>query len=195
MKQNDNELDTGVTDRRWVDLLPKIMKAYNAYVTKNQPSVKERIEDLDTVKCSGSSCKLLEEGTRVHVILDKPKDVASGKRLHGKFRSSDLRFEERVRTITKVGLKQSQPPLYTVSGIGNALYTREQLRLADSKEKIDDHEKKYIISKLVRRFKKNGRIQFEVMWRGYENTSIEPRSHLMTQVKDMVLQYEKEHKK
>lgn len=194
-KQNDNELETGVTDRKWVDILPKIIKAYNTYVTKNQPSVEERIDDMDTAKCSGKSCKLLEEGTRVHVKLDHPKGAAQSERLHGKsFRAGDLRWEERVRTITKVSLKQNQPPLYTVSGIGNALYTREQLMVATEEEKKDDPDKKYVISKLVKRFKKGRRVFFKVKWRGYEKTSDEPRSHLMKEVPDLVKQYEKNHK-
>ena len=195
-KQNDNELDTGVTDRGWIDLLPKIISAYNTYVSKTRPSVKERIKDMDTAKCSGSSCKLLEEGTRVHVILDKPKDAATGNKLHGKFRSGDLRFEERIRTITKVSLKPNQPVLYTISGIGNVLYTREQLRLAskeDQQEKAGnpDPDKKYVISKLVSRFKKGNRIYFKVKWKGYEKTSDEPRAGLMKEVPDLVKAYEK----
>jgi hypothetical protein len=81
----------------------------------------------------GASCKFLDVGTRFRVILDRPI-ATDGKKLHGKVRPGDYRWDKTPRTIENVSLKPGQPPLYTLSGVGNALYTREQLQWIDTQE-------------------------------------------------------------
>ena len=84
------------------------------------------MKETPSLRSKGRSCKVLKYRTQVRVALDYPNDI-KGKRLYGKFRKSDMRWERTPRKITKIVLKSGQPPLYKVSGIGNVLYTRGQL--------------------------------------------------------------------
>lgn len=197
-RQNAEELLTNETSRQWVSDLPTIIKAYNEFVkesknaTVSEEQINEKLETTKTIQCEGASCKLLDVGTRVRVILDRPI-ATDGKKLHGKFRAGDYRWDKTPRTITKVSLKPGQPPLYTVSGIGNALYTREQLQLIDAQETAPNEtaQRKWIVEKIIKRVKKNGRVMYEVKWKNYEEPTIEPRTALMKDTPEMVKEYEK----
>ena len=169
------------------------------------------MKETSILRCKGRSYKLLKYGTQVRVVLDYPKDI-KGKRLYGKFRKSDMRWERTPRKITKIVLKAGQPPLYKVSGIGNALYTREQLHVYDKDEikpkskkkkqnKQDLLPDKYIVEKIVKRTKKkeNGKtkVYYTVKWKGYpssKNTE-EPRANLREGVPDIVNEFEKKYNK
>ena len=95
-----------------------------------------------------------------------------------------------------------------MSGIGNALYTREQLQVYDkdeikpkSKKKTEDKEDllpdKYIVEKIVKRTKKkkNGKtkVYYTVKWKGYpssENTE-DSEANLIEDVPTTVKEFEK----
>ena len=183
-RQLEEELATRETDRSWVRDLPEVMSEYNSNKKKRAEPKSKTMKDTPTLRCKGRSCKLLKHGTQVRVVHDHPKDI-KGKRLYGKFRKSDMRWERTPRKITKITLKAGQPPLYKVSGIGNALYTREQLQVYDkdeikpkSKKKKEDKEgllpDKYIVEKIVKRTKKkkNGKtkVYYTVKWKGYPSS-------------------------
>jgi hypothetical protein len=59
---------------------------------------------------------LLEIGTKVLVSLDYPIDIVTGKKLHGTFRKSDIRWSREAKKIIWLVLKPNQPPMYRVEG-------------------------------------------------------------------------------
>ena len=197
-RQKAQELLTGEVSKEWVSDLPKIVQRYNnrSSAKKERVSVKKKIDDTPTLKCKGMSCKLLEKGTKVRVIADQPINPVTGKKEIGKFRAGDFRWDTKTRTITRIMLKAGQPPMYRVSGIGDALYTREQLQLVSEDEKAPQKtsQKKWIIEKIVRKKCVNNRVFYTVKWKNYKKTTDEPRSQLIKDVGDMVKKYEKEHK-
>lgn len=150
LKQLEREFKSGVTNKAWVNDLRGIVDEVNKKKRQSVPSIKQAMKAK--VKCEGNSCRLLERGTKVRVKLDFPVDPVTGKKLHGKFRASDIRWDPKIRTIKKRILKPGQPPLYRVSGDGtkgtgpnknrdketlDALYTKGQLQLVkeDNKKK------------------------------------------------------------
>jgi hypothetical protein len=81
-RQNAEELQTNKTSRQWVSDLPRITKAYNEFVNKestkasrSEEQIEEKLETTETIRCEGASCKLLDVGTKVRVILDRPIDT------------------------------------------------------------------------------------------------------------------------
>ena len=73
------------------------------------------------------------------VKLDEPILIL-GKKLHGRFRTGDIRWDSEVRVIRKLILSPDQPPTYLLNGSNGRLgvsccaYTRKQLQL------VPDHE-------------------------------------------------------
>jgi hypothetical protein len=142
-RQVGEEILTGTTSREWVEDLPHIVAAMNRAAKpidhKNLP---------DTPVCQGDTCNLLTIGDKVRIALDNPiAATADEHRLHGKFRSGDIRWGLKPTTITNVILKPSFPPLYILAGKKPA-YTKNQLQLVQSNE-VFPNPKKFIKSKPV----------------------------------------------
>ena len=82
---------------------------------------------------------LLSKGIRVRVKLDEPISVL-GKKLHGKFRTGDIRWDPEIRTIKKLMLSPDQPSTYLLNGphgrlgVSRCAYTRKQLQLVSNNE-------------------------------------------------------------
>lgn len=125
---HEKELKTHRTETAWVENLPKIIKIINEHMKKVKANDKKKKVDLD-VRCEGDSCVILEKGTKVRRILDAPRDPGTGIKVPGKFRKTDTRWENKIRTITAVILQPANPPLYRVSGLRNVLYTKNQLQV------------------------------------------------------------------
>lgn len=123
-EMNEKEIETGVTNTKWISNLPKAIKYINSF---NRKKTKRRPQF--NVRCSGKACDIVPKGTEVHVALDRPID-ATGQLLGNTFRATDLRYEIAKRTIDDYVFLPYQPPLYKLSGLDDALYTRNQFILA-----------------------------------------------------------------
>ena len=211
--QHSKEDKTGVRNREWVSKLPVIIRNYNNHVkSKAEPTdekdkklsdekkmekhIEKKMENTPSLRCKGKSCRLLEVGTKVRAIRIKPKDDVPGKRMHGGFRAGDKRWESTVRTITKIILKAGQPPLYKLSGIDDATFTRERVQVVgEENEKQNANKEKWIIEKIVKRTTKKGEIFYQIKWKGWakKHNTEEPRAQLMEDVPDMVENFEDKH--
>ena len=188
-RMSAQELLTGVLSKEWVDDLPKIVRALNRKTSAVKPRADKPI-------ASGESAELIPEGTKVRVALDNPKNYTDNKQLNGRFRTTDLRWDDTVRTIKQVVITAGQPPLYLLNGTSGKYkiepigYTRNQLQVIDRKEKYPPHSvirgdnDKYIVQKLVDRKKENGKVFYQVKWRGYptSQSTWEPRSVLIREI-------------
>ena len=101
------ELTSGNPSSKWVEYLPLIVKLINEKVTE----IKNK--NPKTINSSKPKHKidLLNIGDKVRVQLDKPIDL-NNKPLSGNFRSSDIRWNPEVKTITEFIQKPEQPILY-----------------------------------------------------------------------------------
>jgi hypothetical protein len=120
-RQAAQELLTGERDRQWVDDLPVIVKSINE---KNKTKRPKKYPNVPT--CQDGSCDLIPEGTKVRAMLDEPFDIIENKYLPNGFRSGDMRWKNKVQTITNIVLRPGQPPLYILDN-HPVVYTKNQL--------------------------------------------------------------------
>ena len=114
----------------WSELLPKMVQVLNKKEHEKVPKIKDffgepKIKENEDI---------LQEGTVVHVRLQQPIDHTvddKKKRLHGGFRSGDLRWEKGTTTIERVVAYPNQPIRYMVKKYNNVTFLRKELLLAD----------------------------------------------------------------
>jgi len=191
------EMLTGEKETRWIKDLPVMTGAINAGRKK-----KKVVEDP---VCEGDSCNLMEIGTKVRVQLDEPIDLLTGEKLHGHFRSTDIRWNPKVREIKEILIRPGQPPMYLLDGkvgkreVTPIAYTKNQLQVVPADEKppnpkvIRGKPNTYIVEKIVDKKKEGNRIYYKVRWLGYsaKDDTYELRSELMKDVPDLIKEYEK----
>jgi hypothetical protein len=197
MRMTGQELLTGDKSVEWIEDLPRIVAAINKRRKKYKPKV---ISDKPV--CEGDSCKLLSKGTKVRVMLDQPMDLLTRKKLPGKFRSGDIRWDPEIRTIVDIIIKPGYPPLYLLNSkkkgeeYESVAYTKNQLQVVDddekppSKELIRGKPEKFIVSKILKKKKKNNKTHYLVKWKTGDETW-EPKSNLMKYVPDLIKDFDK----
>lgn len=190
----NDTISTGRASSAWVSVLPTIVEAINKKV-EEQPKKNTNVDH------SNPKLELLNIGQKVRLMLDNPKDL-SGSNLVGRFRSHDIRFDPKERTITDILLKPNQPPMYVLNGeeIG---YTRNQLQLIEPNEKkpenvianIKDAKNRYEVKSIVGHKIVKGKRLYLVWWKGYKKkeATYEPENNLMEDVPQMLIRYKNKH--
>ncbi len=176
------ELLTGAVSREWVKDLPKLIAAVNTYIAKREVKRKKKEAKMklpDEPVCEGDSCNLLSIGDRVRVALEFPIDLVTGAKLHGKFRSSDIKWDPKIRIIKDLLLKPNAPPMYLLDGpvgdrkITPIAYTKNQLNSVAANEKLPNPKvirgkpTKYIIEKIVDKMKIKKKSFYLIKWVGF----------------------------
>jgi hypothetical protein len=201
------ELLTGHPSTQWTNDLKDVLQKLN-----NKQSLK-KTKVNDDYQCKGDACLILSEGTKVRVALDAPIDVATGKRLHGKFRETDIRYEIKPKEIKQVILQPNEPPLYLVSDAKGQTdhrqaYTKNQLLPVKADEqqpsatnirpvKTVKGKQVYLVEKILDKKKENNRIYFLIKWKGFPSSynSWEPRSELIKDIPILIKEFEKSNNK
>src|SRR2546430_2151382 len=96
---------TGVTSVEWSEDFHDIVDRVDKRWQRDPPRMPEGPPKID------KKTELLPEGTRVRVRLYDPISIL-GKKLHGKFRTGDIRWDPKIRVIRKLMLSPEQPPTY-----------------------------------------------------------------------------------
>ena len=168
-RQTNQELITGKTDRQWVDDIKDLIEYLNEH--KKKP-LKQEISPYPIA--DDYTGKLLKVGDKVRLQLDKPIDAVRGNRLHGNFRSSDIRWTSQIYKITEVLLKPGFPPMYLTDADDNVARTKNQLQKASKKEVEPDarflrgNPEHYIISEILDKRVRNRKTEYKVRWKGYK---------------------------
>ena len=189
----------------WIAHLPLVVKFINEYFS-HKPVEIDAIEA--PFRCKGDSCNILEVGTKVRVILEVPQEFINKKRLTGKFRVGDSRFENKIRHITQIFMRPDSPPMYKVDEIDVA-YTKNQLQVVKANETAPKVVKKYStteeienqdddteedIIKIISKKKINNRIHYRILWSDKKKTDV-ARTELIKYIPDMITEYEEKIKK
>jgi hypothetical protein len=201
-RQASQEVLTGEDSKEWIDDLSKIVPLYNKMIEKKKIKQPIDIIDKDPV-ATGDAVNLLAIGTKVRVALDHPISTATDKRLHGRFRSSDVRWNPQIRTVKQYILKPAQVPLYLLDGnfsrhkVEPVAYSKSQLQVVNKNEIVPEGEKiirgnptNYVVEKIVGKKFENRKVMYKVKWLGFKDTTYEPRSTLIKQVPKMINEYE-----
>ena len=191
----NEELINQETSKQWAEDLPKIVATINKYYSHEPLKIDPLNPNVQPIKVKKNTVAsiVLEIGTPVRIQLDNPINAIDEKRLHGKFRVGDIRWENKVRHITWIFLRPNQPPTYKVDDIDVA-YTRQQLQVVanDEVKPVDKSNKKFIVEKIINKRKLNNRIEYLVKWQNYKDSenSWEPRTDLIKDIPDMIKDYE-----
>ena len=123
---------------------------------------------------------ILDEGTKVRVILDKPRSVLM-KQLSGyHFRATDIRFDPQIRTVSKIILQPNQPVLYNVDNKNYPAYTYNQLQVVSDSEQSppaslvkrkDLNTDTYTINRIIEYKVVGKKKQYLVSFKGYKKIS------------------------
>jgi hypothetical protein len=203
----EDEQETGESSSEWVDRLPYIVKALNAMITKQNIKPKP-LSDEPFGPTSKSTIDMLNIGDKVRVQLDEPQDITAGKRLHGKFRSSDIRWSPDIRIVQYLLMKTDQPIMYLLNGeygplkIETIAYTRNQLQKVSETEvkpqkvaKPAEESKRMDVEKILNRDydKQEKQFYYLVKWRHLPKSkaSWESKTDLMKDIPQMVQKFDK----
>ena len=198
-----DELATGKSSSSWTKALPIIIKVINEKVKENFKKQKDSFENR-IIKVDD----MLQEGDNVRVQLDNPMSL-QGNKLHGRFRSGDIRFNPTIRTIKYILIKQNQPPIYLLDGNHGSLkvdttgYTRNQLQLVSHNEILpttpimDIEDDRYEVEKIIGKKIEKGKIFYLIKWKGYniKDATYEPKDELMKDIPQRIKRYEESLKK
>ena len=195
-----DQIASGSDSSSWVETLPMIVKVINDKVEDQ----KVNIDNKEYPHNDNFKVKLLEEGDKVRVLLDNPIGF-NGNKLHGKFRSSDIKWDPTIRTIKHVILKPDQPPLYLLDGTKGPLqiepigYTVNQLQLITSNEIAPEkpitnvESNRFEVEKIIGKKKEKNIIYYLIKWRGHHKSkaTYEKRSSLIKEIPQTINNYEK----
>ena len=110
LRQNARELLTGEPHTEWIDLPEKIQGLINKKLERRPPKLPKIFE------IGGDLKKVLDEGTKVRVALDKPQNIAGKEKLGTRFRETDIRFSREPHTIEQKLFTPGKPIRYLVDG-------------------------------------------------------------------------------
>ena len=176
------ELTTGHPSSKWVSYLPLIIKTINEKVDEFLKTIKPvPLKDVPPMTFNPDhKIDLLNAGDKVRVALDKPMNIV-GNRLSGRFRTGDIRWDPKIRTVKYFFTKPNEPIMYFLDGddnhhlqIESVGYTRNQLqkvstqeREVDEEQPLFQNEEYYEIQKILDR-KKVGRLyEYLVKFKNY----------------------------
>jgi hypothetical protein len=175
------ELGSGNASSQWVSYCKDLVKLINEEVKNREKNIDEKPIDKQTITYDPKhKLKMFNVGDNVRVALDNPKDI-NGKPLHGKFRSSDIRFDPKVRTIKYVLMEPEEPVMYLLDGnvkpllVETTAYTYNQLQKVSSNEKtiiepiLQEDENRFEIKTIKERKKVGRSYQYLVKWKAKEN--------------------------
>ena len=199
MRQIAEELITNEPSYEWTEFLPDVIKYLNKkyevkkFENDKHPDYKKIFAD---VRCEGKSCEVMPNGTSVRYQLDEPINHLTGHKLHGNFRSADIRWSVKPTTIERCQLMPNQPILYKIKG-KTALYTRNQLQIVNVKSELppDTIQKKFIIEEILEKKKIKNKIMYLILWKGYKDATWEPRTEIIKDVPEMINTFEESLKK
>jgi hypothetical protein len=191
-KMLEDEVANEQTSRHWVKILPQVVRLINSEYArdKNNPVVSKPDEPL---KIDKTNNEIISIGTKVRVKLDNPVDFENNK-LHGKFRAGDIRWSREIHKITDFYLRPGYPVMYQLDENMKVAYTSYQLQKVDESNEITpkpNENKKYQVEKILKKIVKNRKIFYKVQWKGYDETTIEPRSVLIQDVPELIQDFER----
>jgi hypothetical protein len=179
----NDELQTGETSRDWVDELPRVIEKLNKYLTK------DKTKDIENNSLFSSREEVVPIGTTVRTALNKPVGVADGKKLHGNFRKTDIKWSIKPTVVEDISIRPNQPIMYKTANTKSNYYTRNQLQIVKNDEKLPT-PRKFIIDSIIEKTYKGKKPYLKVKWSDGSETE-EPRAKLIKDVKELILNFEK----
>ena len=143
------ELLTHQPSVKWVQDVPTLIRVLNEHRNENfkeidekKPDIKSKIPDkIDEPIWTKESGEIIPLGTEVRTTLDYPIDVATRKRVHGVFRSGDIRWNPKVRKVAEILIRPNIPVMYLLDGHVGTRHTDTIARSFQQIQVIQPNEK------------------------------------------------------
>ena len=183
---------TGQPSLDWVDILPVIIKELNKHVKK----IKVYNYNDNIPYQTKADLEVLDNGQKVRLKLDAPKEYINDNKLHGTFRAGDIRWTPEIHTITNTIMLPNQPILYFVDNMMFPAYGRNELQVIEQDDDEPDGDKliiknkkdrTYIVKNIIGKKKINNKLYYNVLWKGFVKPSWTLKSELN---KDIIKEYE-----
>jgi len=187
------ELSTGKPTSQWVSYAKELVKLINIEIEKRSHDIKTIPLDEQTFTYNpDKKIKMFKVGDHVRVALNNPVDI-HGKPLIGSFRSSDIRWNPKVRTVKYILMEPEEPIMYLLDGNVGPLgvetvgYTYNQLLKVSNREKavdepiLQEDENRFEVKKLLERRKKGRSYEYLVLWKNFskKHSTWEKRTELI----------------
>ena len=148
------------------------------------------------VKTNDFSKDVLPIGTKVRIQLDNPIDYVEERKLHGKFRTGDIRYTKKIGEITRFYLRPDQPPMYEVDNNSKVAYTKYQLQVVkeDEVKPSTKKQKKHYAQEILKKETIKGKVYFTVRWEDNDRTKL-PYDQVKDELPDLLKEFNKKGKK
>ena len=157
---NQQEMETGKRCREWTDILPDVIKKYNAYRKERRGSLDEENNPYIN-KIGPLKRPKYKIGDIVHEKLDTPEDALGHKQNTEKFREGDRRYSKVSKRIIKVIVMNDEPYYrYILHGMRNVSYGEKELMISK------DVTEKYVVKKILAKRKIKNKIEYLIHWKG-----------------------------
>lgn len=137
--QNSKELKTKKPNTEWIGDIDDIILIINSSRMKNIPQRLKKARELALkapIADQTDVNEILNLGDIVYHKAHQPYEAYNpSKKLPGNFRAGDLKFAKKKHKITNISFAPGQPILYSLSGVDNKRYTRDELLLLKDKHK------------------------------------------------------------
>lgn len=194
----EEELTTGRPASKWMQHIRSIIDDMNSKAEK-EPIEKED----DEYEFTDYNRQLLSIGTKVRTALDNPMDMTTRENLMGRFRTTDIKWDPKIKTIKEVIIQPNQPPLYLVSDDKNGTdhrmaFTRNRLQevkhepIKQMKTQEPSEDGYYVVEKIIDKRVIHGNVQYLVKWKGYPKSQAtwEPFQTLYEDAPTLIRRYE-----
>jgi hypothetical protein len=191
-KMTAEEINNDVTSKDWVKILPKVVQLLNQHFSH---PVKE-VDMSVPPKSNKFSRDILPIGTSVRVQLDKPIDYVEEKRLHGKFRTGDIRWTKHIGKITRFFIRPDQPVMYQVDDNKNVAYTKYQLQVVKPNEvkPSSKTQVRHYAQEITSQRNVKGKIYYKIRWEDGDITE-QDRAQVLEELPELLKEFKEKNKK
>ena len=198
-RQVSQELLTELPSTEWVSHLKTVIKVINKFQNEKDKTKNKKTHEPYIPK----KTILLAIGDSVRIQLEEPLDTA-GRKLHGGFRATDIRYSRAIYKISNIIIDDDQPVMYQLEGGSQTSYTYNQLQFVNEAKLneppasvIEGTPDTYVVKAIKDKRTHQRKIQYLIQWKGYskpEDFTWEPKTELIKNglIKKLIEKYESE---
>lgn len=183
-------------ERNWKKYLQNLVDNYNSSahsITKEIPNdLQKGDKELNKVAKENIKKSVLSRNEKNDIKFEVGDKVRL-KIIKDTLKSANRQtFTDKVYEIRSVVIPKSEleAPYYYVKGEKEKLYNNDLLLITEVQNGLDKEEF-YEISKIIKPVINNNDLFYEVKWKGYDGSTIEPRAELIKDVPKLIKKFEK----
>jgi predicted house-cleaning noncanonical NTP pyrophosphatase (MazG superfamily) len=188
----------GYDSSKWVEYLPDLVEVINSK-TELTNSQKKKKKEVPVLLPKDKKVNLLSVGDEVRILLDNPESM-DGKKLHGKFRASDIRWRPKTYQITGVMIQPDEPIMFATNYDHHYRTYQQLLKVKEPQLYFQKEEQpvgkvesdRYEVEKILERRKKGQSYEYLVKWRNYpkKDATWSERKDLIKDIPNLIKRFD-----